>query len=308
MDDRAGITHLLLPLWQQLSPELGEKLRQAQAELTEAQDQTQQWNLYFRFSAKLARLSGKKALENTHWRCDQLSRLQLIQILALTNGRWPSAREERGCLNHWVPALFQQSDTEEKIVLLKALPYLDTDGQLVPFSLLASRTNDPKLFSGLLLNNDYAITHFDTKGFHQILLKALFMDLDISQVSGLSRRLNAELSQLAIDLVMERVYANRKPPPSIWLAIRGCDMDAAFRTTYLGFLASNEENCRYYSALALLLNGVDGFDERLTQQLQQQIKHEPSELIRQTQHCLLQHLLFHLGCEDQQVNPIEASS
>lgn len=290
MDDRAELHQILLPLWRSLTSDQHRKLLSAQQALCEAGDLDTLSQQYFRHSASLVRLLGKQAVDHSDWRSDQLARLQLLRVFADVQLKLSSSKPSE--LTVWLPSLFQQSDTEEKIVLLKALRFFDFSGALVPFSLLASRTNDPKVFAALALNNRYPVARFDDKCFQQLLLKALFMDLDITLVPNLTRRLNAQLSQLAMDLVMERVYAHRLPPPSIWMAIRAQDMNAAFRDTYLSFLAANDENQRYFSALGLITNGIEGFGARLPQLLEQRLPQENNMIVQQLIQSLHLRLVF----------------
>jgi len=299
MDDRAELHQTLLPLWQSLTTEQHQKLLDAQQALSEAGDLDTLNQRYFRHSASLLRLVGKQVVNHSAWRSDQLARLQLLGVYADLQPKLDSSQQPG--LTTWLPSLFQVSDTEEKIVLLRALKLLDCSGVLVPFSLLASRTNDPQLFAALALNNEYPVAQFDDKCFQQLLLKALFMDLDITLVPNLAQRLNTQLSQLAMDLVMERVYAHRLPPPSIWMAIRAQDMSTAFRDTYLSFLAANDENQRYFSALGLITNGSEGFDARLSQLLEQRLPQENDRVVRQLIQSL--HLRLLVSNQNNSVQP-----
>jgi hypothetical protein len=65
-----------------------------------------------------------------------------------------------------------------------------------------------------------------------MVLKCLFLGLDITLVESLEGRLNPALSRMCYDYLRERSAAGRTIPVSIWLAIRIVDLPeaaAAFR-------------------------------------------------------------------------------
>ncbi|MCY7297261.1 EboA domain-containing protein [Alteromonas sp. a30] len=119
--------------------------------------------------------------------------------------------------------VYRRFGEDEKALLVRSL-FLLGESELLPIALDASRTNDESLFATLALNNPFPSQHFPERNFHQLVLKALFIDLDIKHIQGLSRRLSPELSQLCLDLVEERKLASREIPLSIWLAIRPEDL------------------------------------------------------------------------------------
>ncbi len=107
-------------------------------------------------------------------------------------------------------------------------------------ALATGRTNSLNLFSALALNNRYPAKHYDERAFHQLVLKALFMDLDISHIIDLKQRLSATLSQLAIDLIKERIAAHRPPPTSISYAIQPLHLEKEDLQKYNLLLNSKE--------------------------------------------------------------------
>ena len=92
------------------------------------------------------------------------------------------------------------------------------------------------IFSALALRNPYPADMYDDDTFFHMLLKALFLDLNIALVMGLTSRRNSELTQLSIDLVNERLLAKRMPPASIWLAMHFDDLNDTDKDTWLAFL------------------------------------------------------------------------
>lgn len=115
--------------------------------------------------------------------------------------------------------VFKGSDDDEKICWLKALSFFDADGQLLDLAQQTGRTNNSKVFAAIALNNNYPAHYYEPQAFYQLVLKALFMDLDIRAIAGLKQRLDSHLSRLAVELLAERLAAGRTPPDTIAFAI-----------------------------------------------------------------------------------------
>ncbi|EWH11679.1 hypothetical protein DS2_02600 [Catenovulum agarivorans DS-2] len=119
-----------------------------------------------------------------------------------------------------VKSYYQFGDQSEKTALLKGLNFIDPNGQAVQTAIKASRCNTTVEFSALALRNPYPAEFFPELNFNQLVLKALFMGLEIDQVVALDARQNAELSNMCFAYVIEQALADRTPPASIWLAIQ----------------------------------------------------------------------------------------
>ena len=146
---------------------------------------------------------------------------------------------------------YKAGDEFEKIAIIKALHLLDSSGDLVELARHAGRTNNTALFAALALNNPYPVAHYDESAFHQLILKALFMDLNIETVFRLRSRHSQLLSQKCMELVHERLAAGRKPPVSIWLAIQIEHLSQNDEALMLEFLEHEDEAQRHYCLLAL---------------------------------------------------------
>lgn len=135
------------------------------------------------------------------WTTTQLARaLLLAQVLAhqATADQLPLLRQ-----------LFSWGDDQEKIATLKALDWLDGSGHCVDLALQAGRTNNTQVFAAIALDNPYPGRHYGERAFHQLVLKALGMELDVRRIVGLTRRLSPALNQLALDALEERLAAER---------------------------------------------------------------------------------------------------
>ena len=111
--------------------------------------------------------------------------------------------------------LFLWGDDQEKIALLGALDWLDSDGLCVALALQAGRTSNPQVFAALALDTAYPSRHYPERAFHQLVLNALGMGLDVGRVVGLTQRQGVTLNQLALDLLDEQLAAERTVSPGL---------------------------------------------------------------------------------------------
>lgn len=147
----------------------------------------------------------------TGWSHVQLARaLLLAEVLERqpATGQLPLLRQ-----------LFLWGDDQEKIALLKALDWLDSQGLCVELALQAGRTSNSQVFAALSLDTLYPSRHYDDRAFHQLVLKALGMGLDIRRLLGLEQRQSVALNQLALDLLAEQLAAGRTVSAGLPLAI-----------------------------------------------------------------------------------------
>ena len=111
--------------------------------------------------------------------------------------------------------LLFKSDIGEKIFLLDQLSRLDTQGSFKQIFTEALRTNASELFKFVALELDYPGYFFDIAEYNQMVLKALFLELDLSQMKHLKKRKNPLLDQMIADYKEERELANREVPAGI---------------------------------------------------------------------------------------------
>lgn len=146
--------------------------------------------------------------------------------------------------------MYQIGDEFEKEAILKGISLLDPQGELKELVVDACRTNIVPMLAAVAMHNHYPVTYFSGLQFNQMVLKCLFLDLDISHVQGLTKRAGPDLSRMCFDLLRERLAANREPPNSIWLAIRPNDIDKAIE--YLEICLQQENaSLNHYMAQSL---------------------------------------------------------
>ncbi len=235
--------HLFLLLDKQLTEAGREWLSDAVKQIVfkKGQDESQ-FACFIRLSAMARRKSGSELLDKVvnlmTWRVDEAVRLMLLATLlehSLVRNRVDNVKKA-----------FRYGDENEQVAIIKGLDLIDEHGELVDLAILNGRTNSVTLFSAIALNNCYPSKHYDSRAFYQLVLKALFMNLDISQMPGLEQRLSPELTHLAMDLVKERVAASRQPPISIVCAIDISHLGTDDLTKYKLFVNdSKATNCNF---------------------------------------------------------------
>ncbi len=149
------------------------------------------------------------------------SNAEIIRILLIKIALYNLTEAEQGVL---LKQYYRGADTSEKIAWLKGLSYVDEQGVGLNTAISASRSNSLDEFSALALNNEYVVKYFPDLNFNQLVLKSLFMSLDISCINGLSARLNVKLSNMCVSFAVEQALANRIPPASLWLAVKPDDL------------------------------------------------------------------------------------
>ena len=135
----------------------------------------------------------------TGWTVDDAGRALLLTALPL---RGPALAAEAGLL-------YRCGDAAEKRAVLRALPWLDLGDGGVELLHDAIRSNDPRLVAAAL--GPYA-ARLAGPMWRQAVLKCVFMDIPLSQVSGLAARADGELGRMLADLAAERRAAGRPVP------------------------------------------------------------------------------------------------
>ena len=169
--------------------------------------------------------------------CGSWSNVQLARALLLAQAleQYPPAEQ--------VPLLrqlFLWGDDQEKIATLKALDWLDSQGLCVELALQAGRTSNSQVFAALALDTRYPSRHYSERAFHQLVLKALGMGLDVRRLVGLEQRQGVALNQLALDLLDEQLAAQRTVSPGLPLAIAFNLLSPAQRQRLVGL---NQQQC-----------------------------------------------------------------
>lgn len=110
--------------------------------------------------------------------------------------------------------LYRHGDAAERRGVLRALAFLRSGDSAVTLVEDALRSNDPGLVSAAL--GPYAFDHLSESAIAHAVLKCVFMDIPVSSLPGLRKRITPELSRMLAEYVHERVAAGRDVNPEVW--------------------------------------------------------------------------------------------
>jgi len=175
-----------------------------------------------------------------------------------------------------VKEAYRLGDDAENTALIRGLSLYGDGEALRETALNAGRTNSLLLLAALTLHNPYPAAHYADHEFNQMVLKALFLGLNIDAVQGLERRGNPELSQMCEDYIDERLAAGRSVPADIWLALAPHASAAGLERLQQALQDDSPEH-RYYAARA---TGRRPPTPALSAAIERQLQHETDPRIR----------------------------
>jgi len=186
---------------------------------------------------------GGATTEIGHWSCSDAARILLdLTLIRVSDKALPVLLSE----------VYAHGDERERAALLMGLSLLDQDGHWSVEAEDCCRTNSLMVLAAIGMKNPYPAAQFSSRAFNSLVLKSLFLGLDIANIEGLRGRQNSELSMMCARYIDERVAAGRDYPVSIWLAIRLSDCSADACPQMAACLVSENPDRRYYAAASLL--------------------------------------------------------
>ena len=114
-----------------------------------------------------------------------------------------------------VKEAFRRGGEKERSAIMKGMLLLDGGGHLRSMVVDTCRTNSLELFASVAVGNPYPYLYFEEPEFNQMVLKALFMEMDIARIYALENRITETLSRMGKDFFEERKAAGRSVPASI---------------------------------------------------------------------------------------------
>jgi len=115
--------------------------------------------------------------------------------------------------------LFEAGEIGEQVSVLRTLMALEQPESYLSTAVSACRTNATEVFEAIACNNEFPSAYFPELNFNQMVMKAIFMEVSIASVIGLSDRLNPELQRMARDFASERRAAARAVPAELTLIV-----------------------------------------------------------------------------------------
>jgi len=114
-----------------------------------------------------------------------------------------------------VEALYRSGELGEQASVLRALPKLPGPQRFVTLAIEACRTNAEPVFRAIACGNPYPATHFSDLAFHQMVLKAIFLGIPVTEIIGLRARADDELVRMVQGYASERRAAGRPVPADV---------------------------------------------------------------------------------------------
>lgn len=144
------------------------------------------------------------------WTLDQTARTLLLLS-------YPSTDQER--FIETLDQLFAAGEVGELVAMYQAIPVLPHPNVHVLRAAEGMRTNIPAVFRSIAHSNPYPSEHLEEGRWNQMVLKALFIDLQLDPIVGLDQRANATLMRMLIDYAHERWAAGRVVSPELWRCV-----------------------------------------------------------------------------------------
>jgi len=126
--------------------------------------------------------------------------------------------------------LRRTSDAAEMIALYRGLPVYPEPDSLAFEVGEGLRSNLRPVFEAIAHHNPYPRDQFDDHRWNHMILKALFVDTELTPIMGLESRANAELARILVDYAAERNAAGRPISPELWIPVAPFKDDPEIRS------------------------------------------------------------------------------
>ncbi|WEK18914.1 MAG: EboA domain-containing protein [Candidatus Pedobacter colombiensis] len=146
-------------------------------------------------------------LEIDHWTIDRLCRVWLLMQL-------PAGDKETYLKK--INGLFAVAEMNEQVALYTALPFYGYPEEWIAKCEEGVRSNIGTVLEAIMYHNPYPAKFLSIPSWNQLVLKAFFMEKEVSKIYGLYERVNPALSETLLDYVQERLAAHRTVAPEIY--------------------------------------------------------------------------------------------
>lgn len=154
--------------------------------------------------------SMRKGLEVNGWTIDRLSRVWLLMQLN------PDNKEKYTAV---IENLYLSAEMGELVALYSALPVLAYPEFWRKRCAEGIRSNIGQVLEAIICNNPYPSEYLDEAAWNQLVLKAIFTEKPVLQITGLKERMNQALAQSLSDYAHERWAAHRPVNPLLWICV-----------------------------------------------------------------------------------------
>ena len=154
--------------------------------------------------------SIRKDLSIADWTVDRLSRVWLLlQLNPVDKEKYIAGIEN----------LFLNAEMSELVALYSALPLLAYPESWRKRCAEGIRSNIGQVLDAIICNNPYPSEHLDEAAWNQLVLKAIFTEKPVLEISGLKSRANRNLARALSDYAHERWAAHRPVNPLLWICV-----------------------------------------------------------------------------------------
>lgn len=152
----------------------------------------------------------RKGLQIKDWTTDRLSRVWLLMQLN------PAGKDKYIAT---IESLFLNAEMSELVALYSALPLLAYPESWKKRCAEGIRNNIGQVLEAVICNNPYPSEHLDELAWNQLVLKAIFTEKPVLQITGLKARRNRTLARSLSDYAHERWAAHRDVNPLLWWCV-----------------------------------------------------------------------------------------
>jgi hypothetical protein len=144
------------------------------------------------------------------WAVDRLSRMWLLMQLKPADKRRYTDTIEN---------LFLNAEMSELVALYSSLPVLAFPEAWRKRCAEGIRNNIGPVLESVICNNPYPSEQLDEAAWNQMVLKAIFTEKPMLQITGLQKRMNPNLALALTDYAHERWAAHRQVNPLLWICV-----------------------------------------------------------------------------------------
>lgn len=172
---------------------------------------------------------ARSGWDPSSWSLDQAARIVLL-LNAPGDDERLARRLER---------IFTTADIAELVTFYRGLPLYPSPERYVARAQLGVRSNMKAVFTAVAHDNPYPAEQFSEDAWNQMVVKSLFVGLNLSPIQRLDERRNPALARMLRDYAHERWAASRTVNPELWRCV-GAFADETMLTDFRRLLASND--------------------------------------------------------------------
>lgn len=144
------------------------------------------------------------------WTVDRFSRVWLlVQLKPEDKEKYIAAIEN----------LFMNAEMGELVALYSSLPLLPYADAWSGRCAEGIRSNIGQVLDSIICNNPYPAEQLDEAAWNQLVLKAIFTEKPMLEITGLRARRNQRLAHSLLDYAHERWAAHRELNPLVWICV-----------------------------------------------------------------------------------------